>query len=957
MQKGRCTVKKSRIIFTNILIMAAILAFVVFYNGKKRRELTASQIESFEDMTQVLGQVTANYLQGEQRICDVWAHYINATGLTMQEAADYIKVSHVRKDTSAHLLYTDDGSFTGLSTRPKAGTEDEYDVSYGKVDLWQDVDLSAQTGDGIHVTRAYTNPQSGEQSIAFYDSITLVDETDDRREDVLMADGAQEDVLMVDDTQRKPGQADEAQAEEAQADGTTTEDGTRRALLMRVIPLSKLEDGWAYPKEEYKSAELTMINAEGEYIIKGKSFKNSNFLEFYKSYTSADPAALENIREQLASGTGSFTMLNSHGDECLIGHASIRDTMGTDALDWRILSYVTLDDLEGSQVDWPLIALVSAGLVLLFVLDMAYMLKFNRRLAQVAKEAETASRAKTDFLSTMSHDIRTPMNAIIGLTTITEKNVQDPELVSENLRKIGLASNHLLTLINDILDISKVESGKLNLTPAAFSIVETAENLVNLSQPMVKEKNIDFRFHIRNMQTEYLYADQLRINQIFINILSNAIKYTQPGGSVTVSMEERTGGEMAGAHAAGKPGEMAGKPAAWKPGEVPGKPAAGKPGEIAAAPAEGKSGTGQEAYVTLVYRVADTGIGMSKEFMATMYQPFSRGTDSRVNTIQGTGLGLAITKQMVDLMGGRIDCESEEGKGTIFTVTLTLPVADQQTVQADLENVDVLLVDDDEILLETGLETLRSLKAIAETASSGEEAISLVTNRHAIGKDYDLVILDWKMPGMSGIEVVKTLRENKHIEVPILLISAYDWSDIEDAAKEAGANGFISKPLFRSRLYEKISEMLGRKSRQILPEDDMSDLSGMKVLVAEDNDINWEIIHALLEMYGIDSWRAENGQIAVDMLESAPENAYDLVFMDIQMPVMNGLEATRTIRAMTDSWAGRIPIIAMTADAFSENVSECMAAGMNGHIAKPIDTKLVLKELRTIQSNRGRFSV
>ena len=943
--------KKSRIIFTNIVIMAAILAFVVFYNGKKRRELTASQIESFVDMTQVLGQVTANYLQGEQRICDVWAHYINATGFTMQEAADYIKVSHVRKDTSAHLIYTDDGSFAGLSTRPKTDTGDDYDVSYGKVNLWQEVDLDAQTGQGIHVTRAYTNPQNGEQSIAFYDSIILVDETDS---DKTQEDGAQSGAGRIDSDKVQQGR--EEQADEAQAGEATTGGRTRRALLMRVIPLSKLEDGWAYPKEEYKSAELTMINSEGEYIIKGKSFKNSNFLEFYKSYTSTDPAALENIQEQLTAGGGSFTMHNSHGDECLIGHAPVGA-----ALDWRILSYVTLDELQGSQVDWPLIILVSAGLVLLFVLDMAYMMKFNRRLAHVAKEAETASRAKTDFLSTMSHDIRTPLNAIIGLTTITEKNVQDPELVSENLRKISMASNHLLTLINDILDISKVESGKLNLTPAAFSIVETAENLVNLSQPMVKEKNIDFRFHIRRMEKEYLYADQLRINQIFINILSNAIKYTQPGGSVTVSMEERTGGEMAGAHAAGKPGEMAGKPAAGKPGEVPGKPAAGKPGEIAAAPAEGKSGTGQEAYVTLVYRVADTGIGMSKEFMATMYQPFSRGTDSRVNTIQGTGLGLAITKQMVDLMGGQIDCESEEGKGTIFTVTLTLPVADQQTVQADLENVDVLLVDDDEILLETGLETLRSLKAIAETASSGEEAIQLVTNRHAIGKDYDLVILDWKMPGMSGIEVVKTLRENKHIEVPILLISAYDWSDIEDAAKEAGANGFISKPLFRSRLYEKISEMLGRKSRQILPEDDMSDLSGMKVLVSEDNDINWEIIHALLEMYGIASWRAENGQIAVDMLKSAPENAYDLVFMDIQMPVMNGLEATRTIRAMTDSWAGRIPIIAMTADAFSENVAECMTVGMNGHIAKPIDTKLVLKELRTIQSNRvsnrGRFSV
>lgn len=841
--------KKSVIIFTNILIMASILAFVIYYNGKKQNELIDSQIEAFEDMTLVLSQVTANYLQGEQRICDVWANYINASGLTMEEAVNYIRVSHVRPDTSAHLIYTDDGSFSGLSTRPRAGTEDDYVVSYAGVNLWQEAVLHNEVGDGIHITRAYTNPLNGEQALAFYNSITLTDESSG---------------------------------------------SSRDALLLRVIPVSKLEDGWVFPKEDYKSAELTMINAEGSYIIKGKSFKNTSFLEFYKSYTSTDPAALQYVTRELSMPSGTFTMNNSRGEECLIAHAQIRQTT-----EWNIISYVTLSELEGTQVDWPLIIPVGAALLLLFLLDMAYMMKFNRRLAHVAREAETASRAKTDFLSAMSHDIRTPMNAIIGLTAITEKNVEDPQLVSENLRKISMASNHLLTLINDILDISKVESGKLNLSPVNFSIVETAENLVNLSQPMVKEKKIDFSFHIRNMEKEYLNADQLRINQIFINILSNAIKYTEPGGSVKVSMEERS--------------------------------------------------MDQEGSVELIYQVADTGIGMSKEYMERMYQPFSRQTDSRVNTIQGTGLGLAITRQMVDLMDGRIECESEEGKGTTFTVYLTLPVAEQQIEEADLENVDVLLVDDDEILLETGQETLRSLNALTETAASGEEAIRMITGRHQLGKDYDLVILDWKMPGMDGLDVVRALREKMQFKVPILLISSYDWSDIEEEAKKAGVNGFIGKPLFRSRLYDKISEVLGRKKESVLPEDDLSDIRGMKILVAEDNEINWEIIHALLEMYGIDSFRAPNGQIAVQMLMDAPRDSYDLVFMDIQMPVMNGLDAARAIRALENSWACDIPIIAMTADAFSENVSECMAAGMNGHIAKPIDTKLVLKEIRNIR--------
>jgi CheY-like chemotaxis protein len=494
------------------------------------------------------------------------------------------------------------------------------------------------------------------------------------------------------------------------------------------------------------------------------------------------------------------------------------------------------------------------------------------------------------------------MNAIIGLTTITEKNLGNMESVKENLRKITLASNHLLTLINDILDISKVESGKLTLSPQTFSIVDTVENLVNLSQPMIKEKNIEFNFRISRMETEYLYADQLRLNQIYINIISNALKYTEPCGRVSVDMCEAE---------------------SQKPG-----------------------------CVRLTYRVSDSGIGMSPEFMENMYKPFSRQTDSRVNSIQGTGLGLAITKQMVDLMEGTIDCQSEQGKGTTFTVILDIPIADRQREDMMLDPMDALIVDDDQVLLETAVDTLRSLGVTADRAESGLEALGMIAHRHATGRDYSVVILDWKMPDIDGVETIRRIRTEVDPDTPILLISAYDWSEIEDVAKEAGANGFVSKPLFRSTLYDKINELLGIESKSVEPANDYSDLQGMHILVAEDSDVNWEIISAMLGMFGITTERAENGRVCVDKMKEAAEGSYALVFMDIQMPEMNGLDATRKIRALDDPWASSIPIIAMTADAFSENVTECLNAGMNGHIAKPVDIKLVIKEIRRIKEEK-----
>ena len=841
---------KKIVVFINVIIISAMLIFVVLYSRSENKESFQNRIDQFENTTVTLEQVTENYLEGEQRICDVWARYINNKNLTIDEAADYIRASHVLANTSAHIIFPD--TLTGLSTRPKLGTSDDYTVSYERISVLENLDWIDEIGKSINISRAYTNPINGEQSLAFCNRIMLND---------------------------------------------TKSESSRAAVLLRVVPISELEQKWVFPQEEFVNAELSMIDANGDYILKGNNFKNSSFFEFYKSYNPTEPASSKELFDTITSSTGSVSMFNSRGQECILAFTPVTATAG-----WTLLGFVPAEDLHVDNENWLLIGVVSAGLLILFLCDLFFMIHINKKLKVTAREAEHANKAKTDFLSTMSHDIRTPMNAIIGLTTLAEKDLGDVESTKESLRKISLASNHLLTLINDILDISKVESGKLKLSPQSFSIAETVENLVNISQPMIKEKKIIFSFHIDKMEKEYLYTDQLRLNQIYINILSNAIKYTEPGGRVSVDMSEEES-------------------------SIPG-------------------------CVRLTYVVADSGIGMSPEFMQTMYQPFSRQTDSRVNSIEGTGLGLAITKQMVDLMGGRIDCQSEQGKGTTFTVTLDIPQADKQLDDIRLDQVNALTVDDDEIVLQTMVSEFQSLGSAAEIAHSGKEALEMLTRKHESGKDYTLVILDWKMPDMDGIETIRRIRTEISGDIPILLTSAYDWSDIEDLAKDAGADGFISKPIFRSALYKKINSILGTESVSVEPEDDYSDLKGLNILVAEDIEINWMIISGMLSMIGITSEQAENGRVCVEKMRTAADGTYDLIFMDVQMPEMNGLDAARAIRQLENPRAASIPIVAMTAEAFSENVTECLDAGMNGHIAKPIDIKLVIKEIRRIIKER-----
>ena len=528
-----------------------------------------------------------------------------------------------------------------------------------------------------------------------------------------------------------------------------------------------------------------------------------------------------------------------------------------------------------------------------------------RREAEKAQaQAERASKAKSEFLSNMSHDIRTPMNAIVGMTAIATANLDNRQQVQNCLHKITNSSRHLLGLINDVLDMSKIESGKMTLNCDRVSLRELMESLVSIVQPQVKAKHQDFRVSILDVSAENVLCDSVRLNQVLLNILSNAVKFTPDGGQIQVTMQEED------------------------------------------------SPLG-EAFVRVQFWVKDSGIGMSEEFKKHIFDSFSREDSARVHKTEGTGLGMAITKFIVDAMAGAIDVESLQGQGSQFHVSLDLERTEAAEQDMILPPWNMLVVDDDKTLCESTVAALQSIGVNADWTLSGEEALRQVEERYRRGDCYHIILLDWKLPGMDGITTAKELRRRLEDKIPILLISAYDWSDIEEDAKAAGVSGFISKPLFKSTLFYGLRRYASETgpAEEAKSQEDRIDFTGKRVLVAEDNELNWEIASELLSEYGLELDWAENGQICVVKLSESPPGYYQAVLMDIRMPVMTGFEAAQAIRKLKHPDAG-LPIIAMTADAFAEDVQKCLDAGMNAHVSKPIDVREVTRLLEKYMQER-----
>ncbi len=524
--------------------------------------------------------------------------------------------------------------------------------------------------------------------------------------------------------------------------------------------------------------------------------------------------------------------------------------------------------------------------------------RLNRQLQQAFDAAKSANEAKSNFLSNMSHDIRTPMNAIVGFSVLLEHNADDAELVREYTRKIMASSHHLLSLINDVLDMSKIESGKTNLTIARFSLPDLLEELNVIINPQARAKNQEFSIRLKGTPPDELMGDRLRLNQVLINILSNAVKYTPEGGKIEFTVQEIDQADNS------------------------------------------------KQYSKLRFIVKDNGIGMSEEYLKEIFEPFSRAKNSVVNSIQGTGLGMAITKNLVDLMGGIISVESELGKGSTFTIELTFATVDDEDRDVWFANriSRMLVADDEEDICLNIREMMRETGVDVSYVTDGASAVDQAVRAHDLKSDFDVILLDWKMPGLDGVQTARLIREKIGKDVPILVLTSFDWSDIEKEARDAGIDAFMPKPFFTSTFFQTIRPLFVDTTTQLPDEPDEKfehALEGKMFLVAEDNEINAELLTEMLALEGAKCEVAPNGKIAVEMFEKAEAGYYDMVFMDVQMPVMNGYEATRAIRALDREDAKTIPIIAMTANTFADDVKDAFDAGMDAHLAKPIDMDAV----------------
>lgn len=529
--------------------------------------------------------------------------------------------------------------------------------------------------------------------------------------------------------------------------------------------------------------------------------------------------------------------------------------------------------------------------------------ELQQALREAIDAANASNKAKSDFLSSMSHDMRTPMNGIIGMTAIAANNLDDREKVADCLHKISESSDHLLSLINEVLDMNKIESGKVELMEEEFNLAELIDGMLAMTRPQLMEHEHSFRVNIVNLEHEQVIGDSRRVQQVFVNIMSNAIKYTPNGGKISLSVNENP--------------------------------------------------TRTQGFGHYQFIFEDNGYGMTEEFQKHLFEPFSRANDKQTVGIQGTGLGMAITRNIVRMMGGDISVESVYGEGSRFTVDIYLKLQNKKNINYDnFVDLRVLVADDDPACCESACEILNDMKMNSEWVLSGKAAVDRVKTRQKQGRDFFAVIVDWKLPDQDGVETIRLIRRQVGENVPIIIISAYDLTEVEQEAREAGATTFISKPLFRTKLAGLFDSLIKNPSGE--KEEDAPlqtleelDLTGRRVLLTEDQEINAEIAMDFLEMTGLEVDWAKDGEQAVKKLADSPDGYYSMIFMDIQMPNMNGYDAAKAIRAMERDDAKKIPIVAMTANAFTDDIRNCKKAGMNEHIAKPIDIEALAQVLGT----------
>lgn len=681
------------------------------------------------------------------------------------------------------------------------------------------------------------------------------------------------------------------------------ENGKKCIALVGGLHVSYISDTLSLD-EEGGLVHSHIVRKDGSFVIRSFDAVGDNYFEQIRSMWNTSSQEAESCVQEL----GDSMREGKEYSIVLDTDAKGRQHLFCSSLpytEWYLISVMPYGSLDAKvntlSSQWISVTLGGCVIVLLTILLLLgkyYDLtrKQISALDEARHEAIEANKAKSEFFSNMSHDIRTPMNAVVGMTAIAIANIDNIQQVKHCLRKISLSSKHLLGLINDVLDMSKIESGKMVLNKDLVSLSEVMDSMVSIVQPQIKAKKQNFNVQIYDIITENVCCDSVRMNQMLLNLLSNAIKFTNEGGTIEFSMSQEP------------------------------------------------SPKGDE-YVRIHLRVKDNGIGIAPEFMEKIFESFSREDDKRVQRTEGSGLGMAITKYIVDSMGGSIDVQSELGTGTQFSIVLDLEVAPVQEADMVLPQWKMLVVDDDEMMCQTTLSSLKEIGIDADWTMDGESAVEMVKKRHGMHDDYQIILLDWKLPGIDGVETARKIREHMS-DVSILLISAYDWSEIEQEARDAGVSGFIPKPLFKSTLFYGLRPFmdLSEEGDSVAEEEDMA-LKGRRVLVAEDNELNWEVAEELLGDLGLELEWAENGQICLEKFQQSPIGFYDAVLMDLRMPVMTGLEAAQAIRQQ-DREDSDIPIVAMTADAFAEDIQKCLDVGMNAHVAKPIDIQEVARHLK-----------
>ncbi len=742
-------------------------------------------------MTLTAEQIITNYLEDEQHLCDIWANYINRSAqdgapMTMEQAITFIQKAIVLSDIQGHVIYVDDDSREGMSTSARSTDPNDYTVSYKNIDIFANLSSVSPENGIINLTRAYTNPINGAQSIAFLNFVTLLD-------------------------------------------SSTGEE--RDALLMRIEPVKLLSEKLVFLKGEYENVEMSLIDKDGNYIVHGKSLKNSNFFEFYKSYNTVTNKEYNDFVTEITTGTGTMNIKNFKGEDCIISYTSL-SSMDV----WFLLTYLPASELISDRAfDGILLGTVSAGLLVLLIFNFLTMMSYNRRLAESAKDANQANAAKSYFLSTMSHDIRTPMNAILGLNEMVLRDSEDEKILSYS-EDIRTAGNTLLGLINDILDFSKIEAGRMEIINVDYSFVSLLNDLVNMIQKKAEDKGLAFKLDVSKSIPSVLYGDEIRIKQVITNILTNAVKYTKTG-SVTFFVDYIT---------------------------IP-----------------------DTDDIRLKFSVTDTGIGIKEEDLSKLFVAFERIEEKRNRNIEGTGLGITIAQSFLTMMGSHLEVESEYGKGSTFSFDLVQSVRKWDPIgnyedafhhsvserrnyheKFTAPHAHVLIVDDTPVNLTVFKNLLNRTRIQIDTAESGDECIALCGNKH-----YDIIFLDHMMPEKDGIETlneIKELTDSPNASTPVVCLTANAISGMREMYIAAGFDDYITKPIDPDRLEYLLMNYLPKG--KIAPASDENENDDYEIpnfiFKIEELDVNSGLTHC---------GNSESYMSTIRMyLETAEKNARDI---------------------------------------------------------------------------------